>query len=193
MHHVTDVDPVAKKDEKKLEILNGARSCFATYGYDGATVARLEEATGKSRGAIFHHYPNKDALFLAVAHEDMKRMADIAAHDGIIGVIRSIMESDSLNDWWGMRVEIIRRVHMDPCFAAKWELDQLSLRDTVRDRLSDQQQQGRMRQDISVDTMAKLLEIVMEGVLAKLAQHESADDMPHALDLVEQLLRSTTP
>ena len=31
---------------------------------------RLEEATGLSRGAIFHHFRDKDALFLALAEQD---------------------------------------------------------------------------------------------------------------------------
>ena len=41
---------------RRGEIIDAARACFARYGYEGATVARLEEATGKTRGAIFHHF-----------------------------------------------------------------------------------------------------------------------------------------
>ena len=186
MPKISDIDLA----EKKTEILSGARHCFAVYGYDGATVARLEEATGKSRGAIFHHYGNKDSLFLAVAHEDMRRMAEVAAQDGLIGVIRSMIDDESLNDWWGMRVEIIRRVNMDPCFGAKWELDQLALRDTVRERLIEQQQSGRMRTDVSVETMAQLLETLMEGVMARLAQGQGTDGMPSALDFIEEVFRT---
>lgn len=178
--------------EKKEEILHGARRCFATYGYDGATVARLEEATGKSRGAIFHHYENKDALFLAVAHDDMRRMADIAADHGIIGLIRTLVSSPELNDWWGMRVEITRRINSDPCFYAKWELDQLSLRSTVKERLLEQKASGRLRNDVSIDVIAHVLEVVMEGVLGKLAQGHGSDDLPEVLDFIEQALRSPT-
>ena len=63
---------------RRRQILDGARRCFAEYGYDGATVRRLEETTGLSRGAIFHHFKDKDALFLALAREDAERMADVA-------------------------------------------------------------------------------------------------------------------
>ncbi|MDF2899777.1 MAG: putative TetR family transcriptional regulator, partial [Rhodococcus erythropolis] len=49
---------------RRSQILDGARRCFAEYGYDGATVRRLEEVTGLSRGAIFHHFKDKDGLFL---------------------------------------------------------------------------------------------------------------------------------
>lgn len=66
---------------RRSQILSGARRCFAEYGYDGATVRRLEEVTGLSRGAIFHHFKDKDGLFLALAHEDATRMADVVAHE----------------------------------------------------------------------------------------------------------------
>src|SRR3982751_4778182 len=66
-------------DARRRQILDGARSCFARHGYEGATVRRLEEATGLSRGAIFHHFRDKESLFLALAEDDALRMADVVA------------------------------------------------------------------------------------------------------------------
>ncbi|MGH3495310.1 MAG: helix-turn-helix domain-containing protein, partial [Sciscionella sp.] len=53
-------------DARRRQILDGSRACFARYGYEGATVRRLEDATGLSRGAIFHHFRDKESLFLAL-------------------------------------------------------------------------------------------------------------------------------
>ena len=41
---------------RRRQILDGAPACFAEYGYDKATVRRLEQTIGLSRGAIFHHF-----------------------------------------------------------------------------------------------------------------------------------------
>ena len=76
---------------RRREILDGARHCFAEYGYDGATVKRIEESTGLSRGAIFHHFRDKEALFLALAREDAERMADVAAEQGLVQVMRDML------------------------------------------------------------------------------------------------------
>ena len=76
--------PVVSDSEltrRQTEILEGARRCFAEFGYEGATVRRLEEATGKSRGAIFHHFGDKERLFLALAREDAARQAARLAGD----------------------------------------------------------------------------------------------------------------
>ncbi|HEV2824926.1 MAG TPA: helix-turn-helix domain-containing protein, partial [Actinomycetota bacterium] len=62
-------------EAQRAEILEGARRCFAAHGYGEATVVRLEEATGRSRGAIFHHFPTKLDLFLAVLERDAEREA----------------------------------------------------------------------------------------------------------------------
>src|ERR671920_2574210 len=62
-------------DAQRTGILEGARRCFAEHGYEEATVVRLEEATGRSRGAIFHHFPTKLDLFLAVLERDAEREA----------------------------------------------------------------------------------------------------------------------
>ena len=56
-------------DARRAEILDGARRAFADLGYEGATVAKLEEATGCSRGAIFHYFESKADLFVALAVE----------------------------------------------------------------------------------------------------------------------------
>ena len=45
-----------RKAERREQILAGARRCFAEHGYGGATVVRLEQATGLSRGAIFNYF-----------------------------------------------------------------------------------------------------------------------------------------
>ncbi len=78
-----DVDMPKISDERKTErreqILAGARRCFAENGYEGATVARLEEATGLSRGAIFNYFASKEDLFVELA------VRGHGAHVGALG------------------------------------------------------------------------------------------------------------
>src|SRR5687768_11589960 len=78
-------------DARRQEILAAARACFAQYGYEGATVRRLEEATGLSRGAIFHHFRDKESLFLAVAEDDAAEMTATVAKQGLVQVMRNLL------------------------------------------------------------------------------------------------------
>src|SRR6476646_9850159 len=94
---------------RRRQILDGARSCFARHGYDGATVRVLEEEIGLSRGAIFHHFPDKDALFLA-----------LAAEDGLVQVMREMVAAPDAGRL-GTQLEIARRLRTDQRFRAAWE------------------------------------------------------------------------
>ena len=78
-------------DARREEILAGARACFARHGYEGATVRRLEEETGLSRGAIFHHFRDKESLFLAVAEDDAATMVATVARNGLVQVMRDLL------------------------------------------------------------------------------------------------------
>ena len=105
---------------RRRQILDGARRCFAEYGYDKATVRRLEQAIGMSRGAIFHHFRDKDALFFALAHEDAERMADVASREGLIQVMRDMLAAPEQFDWLATRLEIARKLRNDPAFSRGW-------------------------------------------------------------------------
>ncbi len=105
---------------RRRQILDGARRCFAEYGYDKATVRRLEQAIGMSRGAIFHHFRDKDALFFALAHEDAERMADVASREGLIQVMRDMLAAPEQFDWLATRLEIARKLRNDPEFSRGW-------------------------------------------------------------------------
>lgn len=175
--------------ERRTDILRGARECFVTHGYDGATVSRLEKETGKSRGAIFHHYRNKETLFREVAHRDMLRMTELASEQGMIGLIRYLLEDPELADWWGLRVEITRRIRHDEQLRKTWDADQQTLRRAVTARLEEQRDSGRLRTDISTETTLQLLELVLEGIMAHLASDRDDTLLPEALDIVEHSLR----
>ena len=80
-------------EARRRQILDGARACFARFGYEGATVRRLEQETGLSRGAIFHHFRDKETLFLALAEEDAVRMAAVVAEQGLVQVMRDLLSN----------------------------------------------------------------------------------------------------
>ncbi len=53
-----------RSKETRIRILNAAESCFAQSGYDGTSVAQICEEAGLSKGALYHHFSSKHAIFL---------------------------------------------------------------------------------------------------------------------------------
>ncbi|MEE2032929.1 TetR/AcrR family transcriptional regulator [Rhodococcus chondri] len=174
---------------RRSQILDGARRCFAEYGYDGATVRRLEEITGLSRGAIFHHFKDKDGLFLALAQADNKRMADVAATQGLVQVMRDMLASPERFDWLGTRLEITRRLRTDPEFAKAWTQHSAELTEATVGRLERQREAGRLRDDLPTEVVLKYLDLVLDGLIARLASGHAEKELGQVLDLVEESVR----
>ncbi|MEU4449397.1 helix-turn-helix domain-containing protein [Actinosynnema sp. NPDC050801] len=182
-------------DARRRQILDGARACFARFGYEGATVRRLEEATGLSRGAIFHHFRDKESLFLALAEDDALRMAEVVSQQGLVQVMRDLLYPPDPNDvehpadWLGTRLEVSRRLRTDPEFRARWAERSRQLTDATRQRLERQREAGNLRDDVDVDVLTSFLELVLEGLVSHLAMGLPADDLEPVLDLVEESVR----
>jgi AcrR family transcriptional regulator len=63
------------KTATRDKILGAALHVFAEKGYHRAAVDDIVRASGTSKGAVYHHFPNKEALFLALVDELAARLA----------------------------------------------------------------------------------------------------------------------
>ncbi|MYR05667.1 TetR family transcriptional regulator [Gordonia sp. SID5947] len=175
---------------RRREILDGARHCFADYGYDGATVRRIEESTGLSRGAIFHHFRDKEALFLALAQEDAERMADVAAEQGLVQVMRDMLARPQDFDWLGTRLEIARKLRTDASFRAAWLAHSADVEKATLRRLEHRRETGRLRDDVPTEVLVQYLDLVLDGLITRLATGQPTGDLTAVLDLVEESVRA---
>ncbi|MEN6436882.1 MAG: TetR/AcrR family transcriptional regulator [Anaerolineaceae bacterium] len=53
-----------RSEETRSRIISTAFACFARYGYDATGVAEICSEAGVSKGAFYHHFPSKQAVFL---------------------------------------------------------------------------------------------------------------------------------
>ncbi len=173
----------------RQRVLAGARRAFAAYGYEGATVRRLEEETGLSRGAIFHHFADKDALFLALAEEDAEQVAAIVDDMGLVGAMRELRDKDA--GWLGVQLEVSRRLRTDPEFRTLWRRHLLSIARATQARLARQRDAGVVRDDVPIATLAAFLSLVYDGLVAQLATGMPVESLDGVLELVEQAVRET--
>jgi AcrR family transcriptional regulator len=180
---------------RREEILTGARACFARHGYEGATVRRLEDEIGLSRGAIFHHFRDKESLFLAVAEDDAAEMAAVVSKDGLVQVMRELLANDpgSLDraGWLGTQLEVSRRVRTEPDFARRWAARSEAVTAATRERLTRQRELGVLRDDVDVEVILRFLELALDGLVLRLAMGMAADDLGPVLDLVEETVRKS--
>ncbi len=189
----------AQLEARRQQILAGARACFARHGYEGATVRRLEEEIGLSRGAIFHHFRDKESLFLAVAEDDAAAMVETVAQDGLVQVMRDLLDRANVSSpdgeepevagWLGTQLEVSRRLRTDPEFAKRWAARADAITSATRDRLARQRDTGTLRSDVDLAVLAQFLELAYDGLVLHLAMGRPLGDLSRVLDLVETAVR----
>jgi TetR/AcrR family transcriptional regulator, transcriptional repressor of aconitase len=160
-------------DARRKEILDGARRAFAEHGYEGATVARLEEATGMSRGAIFHYFENKNDLFVELAMEMNTRFGDILLERGLDEAFRALTAENP--EWIAVLIETESRLRHDEDFVRRFEAKAADASPRIRDWFHDQQAAGNLRDDVSWEELGRFATALLNGLALRIASGDPFD------------------
>ena len=176
-----------EKEARRARVLEGARRCFARYGYEGATVVRLEREIGLSRGAIFNWFPSKQELFLALAAEDNARLLALFADEGFDAVLDAVTEHEP--DWLAVYLEFGRRLKADAGLRERWlAIAPPEARERSRAWIERGQASGDLRADVSSEEISQFLGVVIDGIVA---QRALGFDAPES-DVVRRFVRDAT-
>lgn len=175
---MTKNEEATQKTTSALLII--ARKHFTQYGYGGVSLEKIAAEGHVTRGAVYHHFKNKQGLFLAVLNDVQN---DVAAHTE-----QEAMKSD---DPWqqlilgcigfikGANANESRRILLvDAPSAVGWnawrKADQEHSMGVLQDHLEDLKAQGCLAGD--VDT--KLMTYSISGALNELALQYPSHETP---------------
>ena len=171
------------KSRRRDQILDGARRAFARHGYEGATVARLEEETGLSRGAIFNYFPNKEAIFIELAAASSERLTDVWLERGFRAMLDELVKEDP--DWLAVQLEVVRRLRTDETFRKAVERREQVHLGTQEERLARLREHG-VRDDVPIQAVAIFLGVVANGLALRMTMGDQLPDLDTIAELVEQ-------
>jgi AcrR family transcriptional regulator len=160
-------------DARRAEILDGARRAFAEHGYEGATVARLEEATGLSRGAIFHYFENKNDLFVELAMEMNTRFGDMLVEEGLDEAFRALSKENP--EWLAVLIETESRMRHDEDFVRRLDAKSAGARPRIQEWFEQQQAEGKLRDDVSWLELGRFTTSLLNGLALRVASGDPFD------------------
>lgn len=79
-----------QSERTRRRIIQAAAELFVRKGFNGTSIADLAQAVELTKGAIYHHFESKDALFFAVV--------DMVRHDWNRAVVRDVMKANNALD-----------------------------------------------------------------------------------------------
>jgi AcrR family transcriptional regulator len=153
------------REERRQQILSGARRAFSAHGYFGANVPLLEREIGLSRGAIFSYFPTKLDLFTELAQEDRNQMGELWLERGYEGVVRHVGEEDP--EWIGVYLEVARMLRTDPSLRERWATLSSDVQDRVLAHYVALQEAGEIRADLPIETVLRFLGVVLDGLVTQ--------------------------
>jgi AcrR family transcriptional regulator len=181
-----------RRTERREQILAAARRCFAEHGYEGATVVRLEEATGLSRGAIFNYFESKQKLFLELAWRDDERLIRLWLEKGWEAALREVTAEDP--DWLGVYLEITRKVRTDPEFRRDHEARSATeLVPQLVAHVASEQSQGALRDDRPAEQVAGFIGLVANGAVVQMASGQPIRDVGALIEFVRSAVTVQAP
>ncbi|MDB5044321.1 MAG: TetR family transcriptional regulator [Deinococcus sp.] len=84
--------PTPLPDTTRTRIQTEAARLFVASGYHGVSMREVAEAVGVTKPALYHHYADKEALFLAMLDGTLAGLARLVAHAGEQQGIRAQLE-----------------------------------------------------------------------------------------------------
>lgn len=96
-----------RRARTRAALLRAAGREFAAHGFHQATLEAVAAAAGVSKGALYHHFPSKEQLFLALLEDRLEAgLGDIEA---------VIAERGADGEQLGAAIEtFLRRINRDP-------------------------------------------------------------------------------
>lgn len=119
-------------------ILDAAEGLYAEGGLEGVGMDTVAKAAGCSRATLYRYFENRDALHLAFAHREARRIVESVANriehiddplqrglEAVVGAIEEVRAKPSLLAWVGpgdsaMVSEVIRQSPLLETFTARF-------------------------------------------------------------------------
>jgi TetR/AcrR family transcriptional regulator len=77
--HESTARVLAKRERRRAEILRAALAAFRARGYHGTTLEDIAEQLGVRNTALYHYFPDKQAILLACHRDSIAELERIAA------------------------------------------------------------------------------------------------------------------
>jgi AcrR family transcriptional regulator len=182
-------------DATRRHIVATATRLFTEQGYEAVSIEAVLKACAISRGALYHHFPSKEAVFTAVLEAVEARIAEQVsaagkdAEDGVDALRRGARV------WLDLAREdaaVRRIVLVDAPAAIGWEawrrLDEHYSLGLLRAGLAMLAEEGRLAAD-KVDTYAHiLLAVLVELALLIARSPDDADAVRRGREAVDRML-----
>lgn len=173
----------------RRRVLDAAERLFGQSGYEATSMADVAERAGVGVGTLYHHFPDKRALLLALIDDwgdrelaqNRERLAPLReARGGVRATIEGLLARSSreLSRGGGLRLVLLELAERDHDVRARLDrIDQVAM-ERLADFLAAARARGRIRPGVDPRTAAFLLMRAMQAAATEVFVRHTADPAP---------------
>jgi AcrR family transcriptional regulator len=177
--------------ETRARLTATARRLFVAAGYAATSTPAIVAEAGVTRGALYHHFPDKQAIFRAVVEAESKAVADaIDASDAPVmsGLERLLAGAEAyvlaMREDGRVRLLLIE----GPAVLGRIEMREIEARHgdaSLKVGLQEAMTEGALRR-LPIDALASQLSAMFERAAMDVAEGMASEDV---VVVIEQILR----
>lgn len=180
-----------RTETTRAELIAAARRLFVEKGYGETATPDIVAAAGLTRGALYHHFADKQALFRAVIESEAQAVAqeieqasppDLAPREALVQGGEAFLAAMAQPGRTRLLLldgpAVLGRVAMD-------EIDERHALRTLRQGLRFAAEAGALRKTVAVDALAQLLSSAFDR--AALALEAGADPADYKAALITMI------
>ena len=185
-----------QKQDTREKLLVAAAACFAEKGYAGCSVADIARKAGVAQGAMYVHFKNKEALFIAMITGEHGQGAEKARQaleaspylEGVVGIMESCIRDVGFPVDHRLWTEILAVTAREPAIREAFAVSDKAMRTVFAELLRKAADAGEIARDLDFDAVAVWLYALVDGLIARTADDTDFDFQKHAA-VFETLVR----
>lgn len=152
-----------KSSRTRDHIATVAAALFERDGYQGVTMEQIAAAAGVARGTLYNHFPLKDAVLAHWMHARLARelaplMQEALSRDRFVSRVATLLDASA--QWWEQHRQYAApyiRYRFDEVREGQAGQDASDMIDAYAALISQAQQTGELRSDMSAERLARYL------------------------------------
>jgi AcrR family transcriptional regulator len=169
---------ITRGEQSRREIVSVAIECFSRYGYQGTSIDRIARAAGVTKGALYYHFKDKEALlfgalddriggFERMVVERVTRLRDpLAALHAVADIC--VEQATRSNHRRFMLTLMVEALDTYPALSERFRQMMRRFRDFLANTVRIGQTKGLFRSDLDPGLAAQLF---VSGLIGSEIQH----------------------
>lgn len=169
-------------EDRRHQILDAAQLCFVRSGFHQTTMQDVAAEAGMSPANIYRYFTSKDALIAGMTERDRARiLQDFAGiHDApdMLSALEGLARKHLIDEPCGgavMALEIWSEAARNPAVGAMIRGIEAAVHEGLCDVLLKMKQQGGVAASVDLDTVARLIGTLVDGLFKRRALEPDFD------------------